>query len=95
MILNNWTAAKVKSLLNIPINTVEYNGSYGDTVDFLVGMKNETKDWISGVCLSVTENFEIKKVQRITLIQGRFTNNYPVRRITIPIYSPITKAKGQ
>jgi len=87
MNLDNQTFEKISTLLNIPINTIEYNGVYNGIIDFKVGIKNNTGDWQSGVSIGINENFEIKQVQRITLIQGRFTKNYPVRRFTIPIYS--------
>ena len=89
MILNNDTVTKVASLLKIPVNTVEYNGSYGSNVNFLIGVKNSTNDWQSGVCISVNENFEIKQVERIKITQGRFTRNYPIRKFILPIYSTI------
>jgi len=78
MILDNTTYTKISTLLNIPINTIEYNGVYNGIIDFKVGIKNNTGDWVSGVSIGINENFEIKQVQRITLIQGRFTKNYPL-----------------
>ena len=97
MILNDETYKKVARLVTIPLNTIEYNGSYGDCVLFLVGVK-ENYDWKSGVALYVTEEFKLSKCERIRVSSGRFTRNYPVRTTTIPLvhkdnYSFVEQAK--
>lgn len=89
MILDNNTANKVANLLKIPINTVEYNGSFGSLINFFVGVKDSNQNWKSGVSISINESFEIKKIERIKITQGRFTRNYPIRKFILPIYSTI------
>lgn len=88
MILDNATFQKVGNLLRLPNNCVEYHGAHGTTVDFFVGIKNIDGDYISGCFVRVTEDFKIDSVRRISLSEGRFTRNWPVRRRVLPLLVP-------
>lgn len=89
MILNNETAEKVANLFKIPVNTVEYNGSRGNEICFLIGSKDKEFNWVNGIAAYINEEFKVLRVERIKLSIGRYTRNYPIRKQIVPIYSNI------
>lgn len=89
MELSNETFGRVAGMVNIPITTVQYNGSYNDVVCFLVGRTDQFNGWVYGIALYVTQDFKIKRVERIRVIQSTSQRNRPTERITIPIFKQV------
>jgi hypothetical protein len=88
MELNAQTFGRVAALVTLPSTTVQYNGVWPDgSVCFLVGSTNDFDSWIYGIALYVTQDFKIKKVERIRTIQSTGQRKRPIEWVTVPIYA--------
>jgi len=88
MILDTTTFNKIAVLLNLPVKTVQYNGSYNGSVCFLVGNTDQFKNWIWGIVLHVSEDFKIKRVERIRITETTGYRNRRTETKNVPIYKP-------
>lgn len=86
MELNDTTASKIIGLFNMPIETVEYNGASNGLICFCIGKKDSLKNWVYGFTVYLNENFKVKRLQRMRLIQSTGQKNRPTEIINLPIY---------
>lgn len=86
MLLDNNTFERVKGLFKIPINKVSYCGSWKDSVVFEVGWSDESRNLLSGVMVYVSADFNINKVERLTVTWGRHTRKQPTVKEKFPLH---------
>lgn len=82
------TFGKITNLLRLPMKTVQYNGSTNNTVCFLVGETDQFKNWVWGIALHVSEDFKIKRVERIRVTETTGQRNRKIETKNIPIFKP-------
>lgn len=88
MLLNNETAEKILKLFpNMPYDCVTYAGCWNaETVSFEVGCVDQLKNYIAGIHVTVTQNFEITRVQRLKTTWSTRLKKLPLITEKIPLH---------
>lgn len=87
MLLNKDTFNRIRNLFpTMPYNHVCYAGASNRCVRFEVGAADENSNIIAGIYVTVSQHFEIIKIERLYSNWGRYSRNKPVIREKIPIH---------